>query len=219
MLKKLKKENPNAAKALQHIRDVALLAESDLAVQGSARLSSQRIEGYDISHLAGKEPVGAMVVFENGEPDPSQYRLFKIRGVNSADMPKHSRAKGARNYDDLAMLREVIERRLGHPEWPLPDVFLVDGGLLQVKAVRDALGQKKIFSPVVGLAKSGRHAASAHAEDKLVALNVKSMGKEVISTSKRLFQQVRNEAHRFCLRASRAQGRRRLGIKNTSAKN
>jgi excinuclease ABC subunit C len=182
LLKTLKKENPEKAKALQHVQDVSLLAESDLSLKGSSGIMSRRIEGYDISHLSGKEPVGAMVVFENAEKDPSQYRLFKIHGE-------------AR--DDLGMLKEVMERRLKHPEWPMPDLLFVDGGLLQAKVMRDVLKQHKLFIPVIGLSKGGLHAGSAHSTDKLVALNVKKVGKEVLLSSKRLFQEVRNEAHRF----------------------
>jgi len=75
------------------------------------RLSPQlKIEGYDISHFGGKETVGAMVVFQNQDIDPSQYRLFKIRNA-----PKN---------DDLLALAEMFERRLNHPEWPYPISFL-----------------------------------------------------------------------------------------------
>ena len=108
--------------------------------------------------------------------------------------------------DDLAMLREVLERRLNHHEWPLPDIFFVDGGLLQVKAARDILARHQIFTPVVGLAKGGRHAASAYKEDKLVALNAKKVGKDLLLGSKKLFQEVRNEAHRFAIGFQRKRG-------------
>ncbi len=184
MLTKLKKEFPERAKALQQVHDVSLLAESDLALKGASGVVQRRIEGYDISHLAGKERVGAMVVFVNGQKDPSQYRLFKIYGDAT---------------DDLGMLREVVERRLRHPEWPMPDMVFVDGGLLQAKTVRDTLARHKMFMPVIGISKGGKHAGSAYATDKLVALNVKSLGKEVLLTSKKLFQEVRDEAHRFAI--------------------
>lgn len=181
---RLKKQNPEAIKSLQHVQDVSLLAGADTLMKRGGAFASGRIEGYDISHLSGKEPVGAMVVFENGEKDVSQYRLFTIKGE-------------AR--DDLGMLREVLERRLNHPEWPLPEVFFVDGGQLQARVVRDVLGQRKIFAPVIGLSKSGRHAGSAYAQDKLIALNAKKVSKELLLSSKKLFQEVRNEAHRFAI--------------------
>lgn len=59
-----------------------------------------RIEGYDISNIFGKSAVGSMVVFKNGEPDKSEYKKFKIRV--------------SEEMGDTGMLREVLERRLGH---------------------------------------------------------------------------------------------------------
>lgn len=193
LLARLKKQNPEAIRSLQHVSDVSLLSGSDNFMKQGGQFAVGRIEGYDISHLSGKEPVGSMVVFENGEKDTSQYRLFKIKGE-------------AR--DDLGMLREVLERRLAHKEWPMPDVFFIDGGLLQVKTARDTIARHQIFVPVVGLNKSGRHAASAAGEDKLVALNAKKTGKELLLGSKKLFQEVRNEAHRFAIGYNRRQVRK-----------
>ena len=204
----LKKEgSTDQVKALRQVNDVALLADSDVMVRQTADLSNRRIEGYDISHLSGKEPVGAMVVFENGERDNSQYRLFKIRGASrtrstaNSTMMHHSskeRADG-RNYDDLKMLQEVVSRRMNHKEWPSPDIVFVDGGLNQARAVNRVLLENNLHVPVVGLSKAGKHAGSAYSADKLVILNAKKTGKELIIGSKKLFQEVRNEAHRFAI--------------------
>jgi excinuclease UvrABC nuclease subunit len=60
----------------------------------------ERIEGYDISHLAGTETVGSMVVMRNGKADNAHYRNFTI----------HSLAEGT--IDDYASLKEVLYRRL-----------------------------------------------------------------------------------------------------------
>ncbi|MDO8602149.1 MAG: GIY-YIG nuclease family protein [bacterium] len=208
LLARLKRQNPDAIKALQHVNDVSLLADSNFLLQPTTHHLLARIEGYDISHLSGKEPVGSMVVFINGEKDPSQYRLFKIRGTSVILSPSEESKKNrsfrlrqddTRHYNDLAMLREVLERRLKHPEWPMPDIVFVDGGLLQVRTARDVLAKQKIFVPVIGLSKGGKHAGSAYATDKLVALNVKKIGKELLLSSKKLFQEVRNEAHRFAI--------------------
>jgi len=148
-----------------------------------------------------------MVVFENGERDNSQYRLFKIRGASrtrstaNSTMMHHSskeRADG-RNYDDLKMLQEVVSRRMNHKEWPSPDIVFVDGGLNQARAVNRVLLENNLHVPVVGLSKAGKHAGSAYSADKLVILNAKKTGKELIIGSKKLFQEVRNEAHRFAI--------------------
>lgn len=204
LLKRLEKSNPGAIKALKQVRDTALLADSDVLLRGN-QLTDRRIEGYDISHSGGKNPVGAMVVFENGEADPSQYRLFNIRGVASSTTYN---LQPTTSSDDLAMLEEVIERRLKHSEWPLPQIVFVDGGKNQVKRVDEVLKRHGHVLPVVGLSKGGRHAASAAAEDKLVVANVKKTGKELIVASRNLFQQVRNESHRFAINAQRKRSKR-----------
>ncbi len=104
----------------------------------------RRIEGYDISHQSGTNVVGSMVVFTNGASDRAEYRKFKLR---------HQR------NDDTANLREVIERRLKHPEWAFPDLVILDGGINQVNAVWDLLAAQQI--PVIGRDKSGNHTRNA----------------------------------------------------------
>lgn len=208
LLKKLQKENPDAIKALKQVRDTALLADSDVLLRGN-QLTERRIEGYDISHSGGKQPVGSMVVFENGEADTSQYRLFNIRGHNgSPTSPKATRGGMTQSFDDLKMLEEVIERRLRHSEWPLPQIVFIDGGANQVRRANAVLKKGGINLPVVGLSKAGKHAASAAAEDKLIVANVKKAGRELIVASRNLFQQVRNEAHRFAISAQRRRAKK-----------
>ncbi len=219
LLKKLQKENaaaaklgrakPDAIKALRQVRDTALLADSDVLLRGN-QLTDRRIEGYDISHSGGKNPVGAMVVFENGEADPGQYRLFNIKGDSAHASPKASQGgvAQAQNFDDLKMLEEVLQRRLCHSEWPLPQIVFVDGGANQVKRVNTILKKHGHVLPVVGLSKAGKHAASAASGDKFVVANAGKAGKELIFASRNLFQQVRNEAHRFAISAQRRQTRK-----------
>jgi len=67
----------------------------------------ERIEGYDISNIFGRQAVGSMVVFSGGEPDKGQYRKFKIR-------------IGQGLANDIGMLKEVLERRFRHTPLPLP---------------------------------------------------------------------------------------------------
>ena len=195
LLQKLKKENPEKIKALIHVQDVSLLGASEGRRPFSGGRKLFRVEGYDISHFFGKNPVGAMVVFTDGEKDPSQYRLFNIR------------AGEGRNFDDLAMLEETLERRLNHPEWPLPDVIFVDGGLNQVKIAKKVLAKNRLSIPAVGLAKSAGRSAAKAAGDKLIIANAKKSARELLRTSRALFQEMRDEAHRFAIRA----GRRKSG--------
>jgi excinuclease UvrABC nuclease subunit len=188
--------------------------------------------------VGGKNPVGAMVVFENGEADPSQYRLFNIKGnIGSRQQVVDSKQQGEKPFhnfaklrnekadlatasstpynplpttsqDDLAMLEEVLERRLHHSEWPLPQIVFVDGGANQVKRVNSVLKKHGHILPVVGLSKAGQHSASSAGGDKFVVANAGKAGKELIIASRNLFQQVRNESHRFAINAQRKRGKR-----------
>lgn len=199
LLKILKKQNPEKIAALEHINDVALLQETSGAyprIQIGEGVNG-RIEGYDMSHLSGREPVGAMVVFEGQEKNSSEYRLFKIRKL-----------QGNRNYNDLEMLKEVLERRFTHREWRYPDIVFVDGGLNQIRIARNVLAENNLFIPVIGLAKTGGHSASAYAADKLIIANAKKSSRDLLLTSKRLFQAVRNEAHRFVIGFNRRLNRK-----------
>jgi len=75
-----------------------------------------RIECLDISNLAGKQAVGSLVCFFQGEPEKPGYRHYRIKG---RDEP-----------DDYAMMREVLQRRMetGLKKNNLPDMLLLDGG-------------------------------------------------------------------------------------------
>lgn len=186
LFKKIKKENPEKVFALQHINDVALIQNSKFDIGNSKSAASGRIEGYDISHFGGEESVGAMIVFKNGSPDKSQYRLFKIKNTEN-------------KFDDLAMLSEILERRFNHKEWPRPDVILIDGGKNQVKIAKKILTQQNIFIPIIGIAKILGHSGSAYGGDKLFFENTKPSVKKLLLASRLLFQQVRNESHRFAI--------------------
>lgn len=74
--------------------------EVELAKVLGLKKIPQRIEGYDIANIFGREATGSMVVFSHGEPDKNEYRKFKIKTDNKAD--------------DTGMLKEVLERRLRH---------------------------------------------------------------------------------------------------------
>lgn len=133
----------------------------------------ERIEGYDISNIQGKDATGSMVVLTGGEIDKSQYRKFRIL------------ISGRPN--DVAMMREMIERRFRHCEWPKPDLIIVDGGRAQARAVKTDI-------PVFGLAK--RLEWIYPPEGRIIKLSRKSL-------SLKLLQKLRDEAHRFAIRYHR----------------
>jgi len=90
----------NAAKGLKEELDAAR-AEQALLDRVQRRLAlmrrPERIECFDLSHIAGTQGVGSMIVFEKASPAPSAYRKYRI--------------KSAPGWDDYAMLREVLTRR------------------------------------------------------------------------------------------------------------
>ncbi|MBI2023854.1 GIY-YIG nuclease family protein [Candidatus Giovannonibacteria bacterium] len=158
--------NPERAKALLLAKDI--LGLPDIPI---------RIEGYDISNLQGTNAVGSMVVFEEGEPKKSDYRLFKIRLKNTPD--------------DTAMHREVLSRRLKHEEWPLPDLILIDGGLGQWNATKKVLNNFELNTPLASLAKKE--------EELWLGKNKKIQLKKMPVSLLHLFQHIRNESHRFAI--------------------
>ena len=169
-------------------RDAALLQLKE--VLGLSTVP-RRIEGFDISNTSGSEAVGSMVVFENGVPRPSQYRRFRIRGVEG--------------QDDYAMLREVLSRRFARmagaesasgvsgPRWAaMPSLILVDGGrgqLAAAVAARDEFQGRRV--PVISLAKEHEYVYGEHRTQPLPL--------EAGTAGLLLLQAVRDEAHRFAV--------------------
>lgn len=140
-----------------------------------------RIEGFDISHMQGKETVASMVYFENGAAKRSEYRKYTIRSV---DKP-----------DDFESMREVVGRRYRRrleENALLPDLILIDGGkgqLSAAKGVLDELGLNNI--PVIGLAK---RLEEVFIPGYSQAQNIPKTSPAVI-----LLRRVRDEAHRFAI--------------------
>lgn len=126
--------------ALQHIHDIALIKDDSRIYRDEHSL---RIEAYDVAHLQGKDMVGVMTVVEGGEIKRSEYRKFKIQSVSGANDP--------------AALREVLERRLYHTEWPLPQIIAVDGSTAQKNVAERILQKRELVIPVVAVVKDERH--------------------------------------------------------------
>lgn len=189
--------------ALERIQDITLLNESFLRdpdmkkiqqlvhvgrvgkkdsrkTAGEESLRITRIEGYDISNLGVTGKVGSMVVFVHGEPEKRYYRKFRIRSVEG--------------QSDVDCLAEVIERRLNHPEWPLPALFLVDGGKPQLNRVKEIFARRGINVPLIGIAKGPERKRNdiffAEATPELV---------HWANANQRLLIRVRDEAHRFAI--------------------
>jgi excinuclease ABC subunit C len=164
-------------KRRREIGDPAALAELKEAL-GLSRVP-ERIEGFDIAHLAGKHTVASLISFKNGVPDRKNYRSFKIRGLEGA-------------IDDFASIREAVGRRytrLVNEDAELPDLILVDGGAGQVSAAREILETLGLDCDLAGLAKR---------EEEIY---LPGRGEPVIlprdSAALRVLVAVRDETHRF----------------------
>jgi len=189
----------NQISGLKRIQDIALLNRSfvleDRKMPHDPDIVN-RIEGYDISNLGETGKVGSMVVFNNGEPDKNQYRKFKIKTVVG--------------QSDVDCLAEVIQRRLNHLEWSLPNLFLIDGGKPQVgvvckvlKSQRDPFGIKSLKVPVVGIAKGVERKRNDIIIENIDEIRNKEKVIWWVSKNKELLIRVRDEAHRFAINYQR----------------
>ncbi len=128
--------------ALDHVQDVSLIRED----RADGQPEGPRIEAYDTAHIGGTNAIGVMVVVESGLPQKKAYRTFRIQGRG-----------GKSTNDDIASLKEILSRRLGHPEWPLPRAFVVDGGKTHKKAAERVLAELGIGIPVAAVVKDEKH--------------------------------------------------------------
>jgi len=187
--------------ALQNIQESLGLAEAPL-----------RIECVDISHVQGTDVVGSLVVFEDGLPRKSDYRHFAIRD-----------AAGEGRSDDVASIAEVTRRRFQRhvadseatevPETAVadkprkfaypPNLYVVDGGAVQVNAAQRVLDELGVTDvAVIGLAKRLEE-VWVPAEPDPVILPRNSEGLY-------LLQRVRDEAHRFAISYHRSKRSKRM---------
>lgn len=142
----------------------------------------RRVEGYDVANFQGKFATGVMVVFTKGQPDKKEYRKFKIRW--------------AKTPNDIAMLKEVLCRRFSHPEWPFPDLIVVDGGKAQLNAALLTTKNYKLKTKVIALTKDSRHKGVKIYENGKKESRRLS---ELAPGFRNLLLQVDSEAHRFAV--------------------
>jgi len=139
-----------------------------------------RIECYDISNIQGNQATGSMVVFIDGVADKSQYKKFKIR------LPEKP--------NDIAMLEEIITRRLAHTEWDYPEIMLIDGGIAQLNIaikVKD-LNLKTRPIKIISIAKKYKE---LFIEGRKEPILLKILPREIYN----LVLQLDDEAHRFAI--------------------
>ena len=177
--------------AILHLKDIQLQKmkkDGDLpyvlqALKRDLRLNvlPRKIECFDISHIQGSDTVASLVVFVDGKPKKSLYRRFIIKEVDGVD--------------DFASMREVVERRysrLKNEKESLPELIMVDGGKGQLSSavsILNNLGYKNYN--IIGLAKRLEEIFfPEHSEPQTIPKT---------SSSLKLLQHLRDEAHRFAI--------------------
>ena len=144
--------------------------------------SANRIESFDNSHLFGTYYVGGMVVFENFLPLKNEYRKFKI---------------DAHVSDDYHAMKEVVYRRYYRvimDNLEKPDLIVVDGGEIQVKAVCEILDELNLLIPVIGLKKDTKHHTNMIINQNLEKVQIDSKSNLFLYLAN-----IQEEVHRYAI--------------------
>ena len=157
----------------------------------------KRIESFDISNISGTDIVASMVVFEDGKPKKSEYKRFKIEGLN--------------DQDDYASMRQVVTRRFtrlkdGDKGFDVsPDLLLIDGGITHAKVALDVLEELNLDLPVYGMVKDDRHRTRA-----LVTPDGGQIAIDSVQAVFALIGNIQEETHRFAITYHRSLRSKRL---------
>jgi excinuclease ABC subunit C len=138
------------------------------------------IDCIDISNYGESVIVGACVQFKDKEPYKTHWRAYTIQGDFG--------------QDDFRSMHEVIKRR--YAKMPLPDLLVIDGGVLQVKFALQALSELGATCPVVGLAKR---------EETIIFPGGEALKLNRQKAESKLIIRMRDAVHNFALRYSRKQ--------------
>ena len=151
-----------------------------------------KIEAFDVSNISGKEAAGSMVYFNNGLPDKSNYRKFRIKNV--------------KGIDDYAMIKEIVHRRykrLKEENKEFPDLIIIDGGKGHLSAAyEELLKLNASHIPAIGIAKQEEKIYTLGSQEPL-DINRDS---EILH----FIQSIRDEAHRFALKYHHALRRNQI---------
>ena len=191
--------NKNAAEEAQRVtgREERISAVLTQLGKMLALEPPKRIESFDISNISGTDIVASMVVFQDGKPRKSDYKRFKLEGLQ--------------NQDDYASMHQVVKRRFAHYKdadkgfAEAPDLLLIDGGTAHACKAVEALRELGLAFPVFGMVKDDRHRTRAL---------VTPEGKEIrIDNNQAIFALIGNiqeETHRFAITYHRQLRSKRL---------
>jgi excinuclease ABC subunit C len=168
---------------IQKMKKERHIPHSVKALQRDLRLKNipERIDCFDISNIQGSDSVASMVVFIEGKPKKSEYRKYIIKTVKGPN--------------DFASMQEVITRRYTRAieeKLKLPDLIMVDGGKGQLSSAVEVLKRLNLQTiPIIGLAKRLEEIFFHDLSDPQLLPKT--------SSSLKLLQNIRDEAHRFAI--------------------
>ena len=153
----------------------------------------RNIACFDISNLGKDLAVGSVVYFSDGQPRKSEYRRMRIKTVQG--------------QDDFSMMHELVGRYLVHlteNQKDYPDLLLIDGGKGQLNAALDAVKELNIEN--LQMASLAKRFEEVYLPGRSEPLSIPKT-----SSSSRLLQRVRDEAHRFAVTYHRNLRSKKLG--------
>ena len=191
--------NTNAREEAERVTDKEERVNATLVLLGKMLSIDppKRIESYDISNISGTDIVASMVVFQDGKPKKSEYKKFKLEGLE--------------NQDDYASMHQILKRRFTRYQAgdkgfdTAPDLLLIDGGINHAVVAVNALQELGLEFPVFGMVKDDRHRTRAL---------VTPQGQEIrIDNNQAIFSLIGNiqeETHRFAITYHRQLRSKRL---------
>lgn len=191
--------NANAFEEAQRVTSREERISGTLALLGKMLAISPpvRIEAFDISNISGTDIVASMVVFQNGKPKKSEYKRFKIEGLD--------------DQDDYASMHQVIQRRFIHYKQgdkgfdAAPDLLLIDGGSVHARTAVNALRELELSFQVFGMVKDDRHRTRA-----LVTPDGNEIGIDGQQSVYSLIGSIQEETHGFAIAYHRKLRSKRL---------
>jgi len=190
-LRLVKLASQNAENSLKEFRDSAA-TDMEILIKLQKRLKMdkipQRIECFDISSISGIEAVAGMVVFENGKPNKSLYRKYRLKSVEA--------------QDDYTCMAEVLKRRYvkGDKSKPYPDMLMVDGGKGQLNIAVSVIKSLKLEQKFQIISMAKKNESKGETQDKIYKpgqVNPANMGRG--GESLLFLERIRDESHRFAI--------------------
>lgn len=146
----LKKIIDYAFKSLEshiHLQQSSKKQIKDNLIELSNILNLKRVYNFiilDISHSNQNEKIGAVNFYLKGQEYRAFNRYFNLVSASSAE--NYLMSELAEKYLKTFVLKDIYL-----------DVIFVDGGIIQVNAVKSVLKKFKLNLPVIGLVKNNKH--------------------------------------------------------------